>query len=148
MFAAPLAFLAKPLIKWGLIALVIAGLFAGLIWFKHEAKVARESQAVAERQAAISAADAERWQAASGARDAAIGQLKSALDDQSAAVLASKAKETELRRNLDSARLQNDRLSADAAALAQELDAEAAKSPGDVRELGPIVLRRAEGLFK
>lgn len=135
---------------WVLVGIGVAFLLliGAVIWQTHEVTVARESQAVAERQAAISAADAERWQAASDLRDAAIGQLKAALDDQSAAVMAARAKEAELRRNLDSARQQNDRLSADAAALAQELDAEIAKTPGDVREVGPIVARRAPALFE
>jgi HAMP domain-containing protein len=66
-FLAPaVGFLAKPLIKWGLIALVIGGLFFGLIWFKHEAKVAREAQALAETRAGM-------WE---GQATAAIGELK------------------------------------------------------------------------
>lgn len=130
------------------IAVAFALSIGSAVWFKHEATVARESQAVAERQAAISAADAARWQAASDLRDGAIGQLKAALDDQSAAVQASRAKEAELRRSLDSARLMNDRLGADLVAKDAELDAEIAKAPGDVRELGPIVARRAPALFE
>lgn len=141
------AWLAGPLVKWAIIGIVIAGLTGAVIWQTHEVKVARESQAVAERQAAISAADAARWQAASEVRDTAIGQLKSALDDQSAAVIASRAKETELRKSLDSARLENDRLSAQADQLSRDLEDEAQKAPGDVRELGPIVARRAPALF-
>jgi hypothetical protein len=132
----------------GGVALVIAGLAGWGIWQTHELGVAREAQEIAEKQAAISAADAERWQAASDVRDAAILSLKASLDEQSAAVMASRAKEAELRRNLDSARQQNDRLQAEADALAMELDAEAAKAPGDVHQLGPIVLRRAPELFK
>lgn len=148
-FLAPIAAkLASPLIKWGIVALVVGGLVLAVIWYRHEADVARESQAVAERQAAISAADAARWQAASDVRDAAIGQLKTALDEQSAAVTAARAKEAEMRRSLDSARQQNDRLSAEAEALARELDEEERAAPGDVRPLGPIVTRRAPALFE
>lgn len=135
-------------IKWIAIGVVIAGLTAAVIWQTHEAKVARESQEIAETQARLSAEDAARWQKASEDRDAAIGQLKTALDQQSDVITQARAKETELRRSLDSARQQNDRLSAEAAALSLELDAEAERAPGDVRELGPIVLRRAGGLFQ
>lgn len=142
------AWLAGPLVKWAIIGIVIAGLIGAVIWQTHEVKVARESQAVAERQAAISAADAERWQKASGDRDAVIVSLTTSLDQQSAAIKASRAKETELRASLDSARQQNDRLSEKADALAAELDAEAVKSPGDVRDVGPIVARRAPALFE
>lgn len=142
------AFLLAPLARWIAVGVVILLLTGGLFWFKHEARVARESQAVAERQAAISAADAARWQAASDVRDAALGQLKTALDEQSAAVEASKIDAARLRASLDSIRQQNDRLQAETASLARELAEEAAKAPGDVRELGPIVARRAKALFE
>lgn len=142
------AFLAAPLFKYGMIALVIISLAAGLFWFKHEAELARESQAVAERQAEISAKDAARWQDASDARDIAIGQLKTALDEQSAAVTAARAKEAALRASLDSARLVNDRLSVEASQRDHDADAEAEKAPGDIREVGPIVARRAKELFR
>jgi hypothetical protein len=130
------------------IAAAIALSIGAAVWFRHEATVARESQAVAERQAAISAADAERWQRASTARDATIAQLKTALDEQSAAVAAGRAKEAALRTSLDSARATNDRLSDERDRLSRELDAEAAKAPGDVREVGPIVARRVPALFE
>jgi hypothetical protein len=142
------AFLAGPLLKWAIIGLVIAGLAAGLFWFKHEAAVARESQAVAERQAAISAQDAARWQAASDVRDARLLQLSAALDEQSAAAQQARAKEAELRQSLDSARQQNDRLSVEASQRDRDADAEAEKAPGDIREVGPIVARRAPALFE
>jgi hypothetical protein len=132
----------------GGVALVIAGLAGWGIWQTHELGVAREHQQLAEEKLATAKQDAARWEAASDVRDVAILNLKASLDEQSAAVMASRAKEAELRKNLDSARQQNDRLQAEANALSVELDAEAAKAPGDVRELGPIVLRRAGELFK
>jgi uncharacterized protein HemX len=141
------AFLAGPLLKWAIIGLVIAGLIAAVIWQTHEVKVAREAQAVAERQAAISAADAARWQAASDVRDAAIGQLKSALDQQSALAEAGRVKQTELLKSLDAARLENDRLSAEADQLSKDATDEANKAPDGIRPLGPIILRRAPGLL-
>jgi hypothetical protein len=118
------------------------------IWFRHEAGVAREAQAVAERQAAISAADAERWEAAWSVATARVTELGATLDQQSAAITAGRAKEAELRQSLDSAREQNDRLSGDLDAVKREIAEEVGKAPGDVVPLGPIVLKRAEALFQ
>jgi uncharacterized protein HemX len=141
------AFLAGPLLKWAIIGLVIAGLVAAVIWQTHEVKVAREAQAVAERQAAISTQDAARWQAASDVRDARLAQLSAALDEQSAVIQQGRAKQTELLKSLDSARLENDRLSAEADQLSKDANDEATKAPGDIRQLGPIILRRAPSLL-
>lgn len=142
------AFLAGPLLKWAIIGLVIAGLIAAVIWQTHEVDVAREAQEIAETQARLSAEDAARWQQASQHRDGVIVSLTASLDEQSAAIAASRAKEAELRKNLDSARQQNDRLAAEAAALSVELDAAERDAPGDVRAVGPIVARRAPALFE
>lgn len=141
------AFLAGPLLKWAIIGLVIAVLIAAVIWQTHEVDVAREAQEIAEKQARLSAEDAARWQQASQHRDGVIVSLTASLDEQSAAIAASRAKEAELRKNLDSARQQNDRLQEQADQLSKELDDEETKAPGDVVPLGPIVQRRASRLF-
>jgi DNA anti-recombination protein RmuC len=130
------------------IAAAFALSIGSAIWFKHEASVARESQAVAERQAAISAADAERWQAASAVRDATLLTCTTALDQQSTLISAGRAKEAQLRTSLDNARQQNDRLQGEADQLSRDLEDEAARAPGDVVPLGPIVLRRVKELWK
>jgi hypothetical protein len=66
-FLAPaVGFLAKPLVPWIIAGAAVALLGGGLIWFKHEAKVAREAQALAETRAGM-------WE---GQATAAIGELK------------------------------------------------------------------------
>lgn len=130
------------------IAVAFALSIGSAVWFKHEMDVARKGEAAAVELARLKDEDAKRWEAASNLRDQAIEQLKSAYQLQTDKVQEGRAKEAALRASLDSVRQQNDRLSADAAALAAELDEEAQKAPGDVRELGPIVLRRAEALFQ
>lgn len=142
------AFLATPLIKYGLIALVIGALFGLWRWERHDRMVAEERQAVAERQAAISAQDAERWQDAWTVATARVTELGATLDQQSAAIQSGRAKEAELRKSLDSARQQNDRLAEEVDAARREIDEEVRTAPGDIREVGPIVLKRAGALFQ
>ena len=68
-------------IPWGkiILAIIIAGLVAAVVWFRHEATVARDAQAVAERSAEIATADAKRWEAAASERDRAIAALQAEL---------------------------------------------------------------------
>jgi len=73
------AFLAGPLVKWLIVGALVAALSLAVIWFRHEATVARDAQAVAERSAEIAAADAKRWEAAAAERDRAIADLTAQL---------------------------------------------------------------------
>lgn len=135
---------------WVLVGIAGAFLLLGVWGYaEHMGRISAEKAEKAARlESGLHEADATRYQAATADRDQVILSLKAALDDQSAAAEAGRAKEAELRASLDSARQQNDRLQAEADQMARDLEDEAAKSPGDVRELGPIVLRRAGGLFK
>ncbi len=139
--------LGNPYVLIGLAAAVLLSI-GSAVWFRHEMTVARESQAVAERQAAISAQDAERWQAATAVATARVTELGATLDQQSAAIQSGRAKEAEMRKSLDSARQQNDRLSAEVDAVRAEIDEEVRAMPGSVVPLGPIVLKRAGALFQ
>jgi chromosome segregation ATPase len=131
----------------GGVALVIAALTGWALWERHDAIASAKGERAALDRMVLAQADAARWQQASQHRDGVIVSLTASLDEQSAAIAASRAKEAELRKNLDSARQQNDRLQEQANQLSKELDDEAAATPGDVRELGPIVTRRAQQLF-
>lgn len=128
-------------------ALVIAALTGWALWERHDAIASAKGEAAAREQLTVARQDAARWQQASQHRDGVIVSLTASLDEQSAAIAASRAKEAELRKNLDSARQQNDRLQAEADQLSKELDDEETKAPGDVVPLGPIVQRRAPRLF-
>jgi chromosome segregation ATPase len=132
----------------GGVALVIAALTGWALWERHDAIASAKGEAAAREQLTVARQDAARWQQASQHRDGVIVSLTASLDEQSAAIAASRAKEAELRKNLDSARQQNDRLAAEAAALSVELDAAERDAPGDVRAVGPIVARRAPALFE
>ncbi len=142
------AFLLSPLIRWA----IIAGLFAlalGYGYVQHVGKVAAEKgEKAALERADLSEQDAKRWHDASDLRDGSISQLRDALNIQSDLVEQSRAKQSDLRKALDSARLANDRLQQDADQLERDLQLEAQKSPGDIREVGPIVARRAQQLFE
>jgi hypothetical protein len=142
------AFLAGPLVKWIAIGVVIALLAAGVVWFRHEAQVAREAQALAETARDLAQADATRWHAASDLRDGAIEQLKGAYQIQSDKVKEGRAREADMARSLADAAQRNRDLQQANSQLEQDLDAEVAKTPGDVREIGPIVAKRAAELFK
>lgn len=109
---------------------------------------AAKGEKAARLESGLHEADATRWQDATTACYVVHDQLKSALDQQSALTEQGRAKEAELRTSLDNARQQNDRLSAQADQLSRDLEDEATKAPGDVRELGPIVARRAPALFE
>lgn len=112
-------------IPWGklILALVVAALIAAVVWFRHEATVARDAQAVAERGAEIAAADAKRWQAAAEERgqiiEAQNAEIESAradlvrarrviADAEAAAERARDAAETRIRQWMERARANPD----------------------------------------
>jgi hypothetical protein len=135
------AFLAGPLVKWIAIGVVIALLAAGVVWFRHEAQVAREAQALAQ-------ADATRWHAASDQRDQTIELIRNAYKLQSDQVKEGRAREADMARSLADAAQRNRDLQQANSQLEQDLDAEVAKTPGDVVPLGPIVRRRVDQLWQ
>lgn len=133
---------------------VVAGLGfaagAGATWWIEETRIdgyQRQIEA-ARLESDLHEADANRWQQAASDRDATIATLKTALDQQSAAISAGRAKEQALRDALRRANEQNTVLQGKADQLSRDLADEAAKAPGDVREIGPIVSRRAPKLFE
>lgn len=134
---------------WVIVGLVaaFAGLFGWAIWERHDAIAAAKGEKAALERADLAEQDAKRWHDASDVRDGRITSLAATLDQQSALVQAGKAREAELRVSLDTARAQNESLAQQRDELSKELDDETAKTPGDVRDVGPIVLRRAPSLF-
>jgi hypothetical protein len=145
LFLAPAAsFLLKPLVPWVIAGAAILGcvvLYA--LW-----GAAEKGEAAAELKSALHEADAVRWEQASGLRDQAIEQLKSAYALQTEKVQEGRAKEQALNAAIRETAKRNIALQATNDQLERELDAEAEKAPGDVVKLGPIVLRRAGGLFE
>jgi uncharacterized protein HemX len=136
------------LYKWIAIGVVIIGLSVAL-FVEHNSRVAAEkAEKAAVELARLKTEDAERWQKASEDRDQVVLSLQSTIGEQNTAIEASKADAAKLRASLDSVRQQNDRLAAEADKLSRDLEEEAAKAPGDVRPLGPIVARRAPALFE
>jgi prophage tail gpP-like protein len=128
-----LPFMAASSIPWGkiILAVVILGLGAAVFWYRHEAAVARDAQAVAERSAEIAAADAARWQAAAEER----GRL---IESQNAEIEAARADLVRARKVI-----------ADAAAAARQAEqaaeaeisrwkARAHANPDQTVPLGPI----------
>lgn len=138
--------LGNPYVLIGIVA-AFALSIGSAIWFHHAAVAAEKGEKAARLESDLHAADAARFQVATADRDAVILSLKASLDEQSAAIQASRAKETELRKSLDSARLENDRLSADMDQNRKDTIDEATHAPSDVRPLGPIILRRAPSLL-
>lgn len=132
MFEVGLAYLAKPLIKWGIVAAIIGALTIGLFWFRHEA-------ALAEKAAAISAEDAERWHAASDLRDSAITMMRAEADANDAREKArqklanDQVAAAEQARNADHAELQSFR---------EAIEKEAHAPDASALAVGRAVLKR------
>jgi hypothetical protein len=145
--AAAGASLAKPLIKWGIVAAVIGALFGLWRWERHDRVAAEKGEAAALERLDLAQQDATRWHTASDLRDQAISQLKAALDRQSAAIEAQRADEARLaaavRAGVDRNRILSDRLAAATAALEEQAHAH----PEDDRPLGPIGLQFGKLLF-
>lgn len=148
MIATIAAYLAKPLIKWGIIAAVIGGLTIWALWERNDAIASAKGEAAAKLESDLHAQDAARNQSAINDRDRIITGLADQLNAQSAMVEQGRARESQLRTSLDAARKQNDDLQQQADQLSRDLDAETAKAPGDVREVGPIVAKRVQQLFE
>ena len=147
MIETALAYVAKPLIKSGLIALAI-GAFAGLWqWERHDRIAAEKGEKEAELARDLAAADAKRWHDASDVRDSAIGVLTDKLNEQNAGI-------RRLQFSLDQANAaaaQSEAQTRDARAdfdhRIQELEDEANAHPDQVVPVGPIVRSRVDRLW-
>lgn len=134
------AFLLSPLIRWGLVAIVMASLLAGLVWFKHEAKLAKA-------EAAIAAADAARWHAASDLLDAAIVTLNTTVAGQDAKIEAARIDNTKLKTIAAqfAADMRTARDSIDA--QIQETKDDARQHPDQVHRLGAVACAQYRRLY-
>jgi predicted negative regulator of RcsB-dependent stress response len=139
--------LPNPYLILGAIALV-GGLTGWAIWERHEAQVAIEGREVAERQAAISAADAQRWQAASGDRDAALLQCNTDKAEYTARTREAAAAKTRADQAAAAAIADAEVARAAADARISEILEEANAHPESVRDLGPIVRARVDSLWQ
>jgi hypothetical protein len=142
------AFLLSPLLRWAVVGVLVAVL-AGWAYTEYRLRIGAD----AERDAALSRADlasqdAARWKAASDLRDQANAVLVGNLKEQSDAT----DKERFAREQADRAAAKAEADSRDARASfdarMSEIEAEAVKTPGDVRPLGPIVTRRIPQLWQ
>jgi hypothetical protein len=141
------AFLLNPLIRYGLIALVIGVLLGLWRWERHDRIAAEKEAAAALERLDLAQQDAARWQQAATLRDAAIAELKTTLETQSAAAerwrLSSEKADAAARVAAETD--QRNRAAADA--RIRELMEAARARPEAVRPLGPLVLGRVDGLF-
>ncbi len=147
MIAALAATLAKPLIKWGIVALAIA-LLAGLWrWERHDRIAAEATTEAAIGARDLARADTARWHDASNLRDAAIAQLNAVLARQNTAV-------QRLQFSVDQANgaaMKAEARARDARAQfdqrIREMEEEADAHPDQVVPLGPIVRSRVGRLW-
>jgi hypothetical protein len=141
------AFLLSPLIRTGLVALVVGALFGLWRWERHDRVAAEKGEAAALERLDLAQRDASRWQQAATLRDAAIAELKATLDAQSAAAerwrLSSAKADAAARVAAETD--QRNRAAADL--RIRELLEESRARPEAVRPLGPLVLGRVDGLF-
>ncbi|HVO02191.1 MAG TPA: hypothetical protein VMT54_08315 [Candidatus Cybelea sp.] len=129
----------------GLAVAVLVGLWR---WERHDRIAAEKAEQAALSARDLAEADAARWQAAAEARDRALAERDQAIAAQSAAIE---------RLRFDAARAETIAQGASAAAREaeqaadariRELETEARAKPDDVRPLGPLVLKRVDGLFQ
>jgi hypothetical protein len=141
------AFLLNPLIRYGLIALAFGVLVGLWRWERHDRIAAEKGEQAALERLDLAQQDAARWQQASTLRDAAIAELKTTLETQSAAAerwrLTGERADAAARVAAETD--QRNRAAADA--RIRELMEEARARPEAVRPLGPLVLGRVDGLF-
>lgn len=132
----------------GGVALVIAVL-AGWGFVEHEWRGAAqkgEKAAIVERD--LAQQDAVRWHDASDLRDLSIANLNKALSDQSAAIEVQRAQTLVAQKAAMAAQDAAARIQQEADTRIQKLRDEANTHPENVRDLGPIVLGRVNGLFE
>jgi hypothetical protein len=142
-----LAYLAKPLIKWGLIALAIGVLFGLWRWERHDRIAAEKGEAAALERLDLAQQDAARWHGASDLRDQAITTLKTTLDTQSAAIERQRADELRLEASIRAGVDRNRTLAEKLTATRAQLEAEAHAHPEDDRPLGPLGLQYGKLLY-
>lgn len=132
---------------WSATAVVLLVLLGLWRWERHDRRAAEASLHVAVEEHNRVTAELDRWKTTVAARDQALAQRDAALAAQSAAIErlrmdANRAEEVARASELEAVRAQS---AADARIRAIEEEAHA--KPEDVRDLGPLVLRRVDGLF-
>lgn len=146
--APAVSFLARPLIKWGLIALVIGGLALAL-FIEHERRVnAQEAKRIALQERDDARDSANRWKNRSGQGDAAIAQRDAALNLQSAEVESMRFKIAGLDTLARASAADADVARKAAAARAVELAAWVKANPDKVCRLSPEMRARAEAPYQ
>lgn len=143
-----LAYLAKPLIKWGIIAAVIAALAGWAIWERHDAIAAAKGEQAAQIERDAYKAQLDAFAATHADDVAQMNTCKSVLADQSDAV-------AKLQFSLDEANAaaqhSAEQADADTKALTDrvgELQAWAASHQDKVCKLSPEMQDRARSLWK
>lgn len=89
--APAVSFIAKPLVKWGIVAIVIGALFGLWRWERHDRIAAEKGESAAKLESGLHEADATRWQTAAEARLAQIVGLSDQMTRQNAEIKATAA---------------------------------------------------------
>lgn len=134
------AFLLSPLIRWAVVGVVMLALLGGLIWFKHEATLAKAT-------ATLATEDAKRWHVASDERDRDIKTMSDERTKVNAEIEAARS---------DNAKLDaiNAKYAADMRATRgsveaqiQETKNDARQRPAEVHRLGAVACAQYRRLY-
>jgi DNA-binding helix-hairpin-helix protein with protein kinase domain len=147
MIEAALAYLAKPLIKLGLVALAIGVLFGLWQWERHDRIAAEKGEHAALAERDLAAADAQRWHAASDLRDLALKGLRDTVDRQNAAVQRLQFSLDRANQAATAAEAQTRDARAQFDQRTRQLEDEAHAHPDQVDPLGTIVRGRVDRLW-
>jgi hypothetical protein len=147
MIAAALAYLAKPLIQWGLVVLAIGVLLGLWQWERHDRVAAEKGERAALAQRDLAAADAQRWRDASDLRDLALKGLRDTIDRQNAAVQRLQFSLDQANQAAAVAEAQTRDARAQFDQRIQQLEDEARAHPDQVGPLGSIVRGRVDRLW-
>jgi hypothetical protein len=134
-------------LRWVAVGVTLAALLGLWRWERHDRLLAEQSERMARAALQMAGDDVARWQAAAAQRDRALAARDAALAIQSAAIERLRAYAAKAAAAARRTALENSAAAQAAAARLRELEEEAHARPEDVRDLGPIVLRGAAGLF-
>jgi hypothetical protein len=146
--APAVSFIAKPLVKWGLVVLVVGGLALAL-FIEHEHRVnAQEAKRIALQERDDARDSANRWKNRSDQGDDAIAKRDAALNVQSAEVESMRVRVASLDAIARASAADADVARQAAAARAVELAAWVKSNPDKVCRLSPEMRARAEAPYQ
>jgi len=134
-------------LRWFVAATVMLALLGLWRWERHDRLTAEATAQAASEERDRAVAGLNRWKAAVAARDQALAQRDAALAAQSSAIERLRLDANRAEEMARASQVEAERAQSAADARIRAIEEEAHAKPEDVRDLGPLVLRRVGGLF-